>query len=165
LGGEFTMDKESEALEIQGSGESLGQYLLRERNARGVSLREISETTKIGVGHLEALEGDDLEALPPRAFIIGFLRAYSSCLKIDPEEAIARYERLTAHAQATSDDATREENFEEKDNALKRVVLFVFGGILVAVLFYAVFVRDWSPKVHKIPKTSNASSVETKDGS
>lgn len=158
------MENKNEANEDLEFGESLGQFLRRERSLRGVSLREISDTTKIGVRFLEALEEDDFEELPPRAFVIGFLRAYASCLKIDPEEAILLYERASSRAKATPQVSAPEEGLEE-DSSLKRILLFVFAGILAASLFYAVFIRDWSPRARRTQTAPAASSLESKKGS
>ena len=52
---------------------SFGENLRRERELRGVSLREIAEATKISVRFLQALEQDRVDVLPgglfPRAFV------------------------------------------------------------------------------------------------
>jgi len=40
---------------------SFGQDLKREREARGISLQEIAETTKISLRYLQALEEDQFE--------------------------------------------------------------------------------------------------------
>ena len=52
---------------------SFGENLRRERELRGVGLREIAEATKISTRFLEAIEEDRLEILPggmfPRSFV------------------------------------------------------------------------------------------------
>ena len=136
--------------------ETLGRFLKRERDLRGVSLREIAETTKINVRVLEALEADDYDSLPPRAFIIGFLRAYAQCLKIDPQEVIALYHRVVSEVTEVPVEPEPEEDLED-DHALKRIVLLVVVGLFAASLFYVVFLRDWSPKAPKTKGTTSAS--------
>ncbi|MEE9305671.1 MAG: RodZ domain-containing protein [bacterium] len=136
--------------------ETLGRFLRRERDLRGVSLREIAETTKINVRVLEALEADDYDSLPPRAFIIGFLRAYAQCLKIDPQDVIALYHRVVSEVTEVPVEPEPEEDLED-DHALKRIVLLVVVGLFAASLFYVVFLRDWSPKAPKTKGTTSAS--------
>ncbi|MFQ6672021.1 MAG: helix-turn-helix domain-containing protein, partial [Candidatus Tectimicrobiota bacterium] len=80
--------------------ETLGHFLKRERSLRGVSLQEVADATKISLRFLEALEADEYDVLPSRAFIIGFLRAYAQCLKIDPQEVVLLYEHGVTQTRA-----------------------------------------------------------------
>ncbi len=153
---EFNVANESEPREHLEPEETLGRFLKRERDLRGVSLREIAETTKINVRVLEALEADDYGSLPPRAFIIGFLRAYAQCLKIDPQDVIALYHRVVSEVTEVPVESEPEEDLED-DHALKRIVLLVVVGLFAASLFYVVFLRDWSPKAPKTKGTTSAS--------
>ena len=52
---------------------SLGQRLRREREQRGISLDEISLSTKIGTRFLLALEEDKFDKLPGCVFNKGFI--------------------------------------------------------------------------------------------
>jgi cytoskeleton protein RodZ len=74
---------------------SLGSYLCELRQRRGLSLEELSRATRVAPRYLEALEGDDLGALPGHVFARGFLRAYCQALQTPPDEAIALYHRQT----------------------------------------------------------------------
>jgi len=49
--------------------ESLGRLLKNSREKKGLSLKDISLETKIGLRHLEAIEADQLELLPGGFFI------------------------------------------------------------------------------------------------
>jgi cytoskeleton protein RodZ len=70
---------------------AFGERLRREREMRGISLNEISESTKISRRHLEALESEDFDALPGGVFNRGFVRAYARFVGIDEEQAVADY--------------------------------------------------------------------------
>src|SRR5207247_9823773 len=71
---------------------SVGSYLRGLRQRRGVSLDEISRSTRIPQRYLEALEGDDFAPLPAPPFTRGFIRAYCQALHEPPDEALAYYE-------------------------------------------------------------------------
>ena len=71
--------------------ETLGQYLRREREARSVSLEEISRGTRISRPYLEALERDDFHFFSKRDYTLGFLRGYARHLGLDPDEILKRY--------------------------------------------------------------------------
>lgn len=67
---------------------------------RGVSLEEISESTKIGTRWLRALEQEDFEKLPGGIFNKGFVRAYSRFLGLDGDEAVADFDVAWKEHQA-----------------------------------------------------------------
>ena len=70
---------------------TFGEELRRERLIRGVSLEEISATTKISLRLLTALEMSDVSRLPAPVFTRGFIRSYSRHLGLDPDEMVNAY--------------------------------------------------------------------------
>ncbi len=70
---------------------SFGEYLKKEREARSISLEEVSEATKIRRVFLEAIEDGDTDKLPANVFIKGFLRSYAKYLEVDSAEVLAAY--------------------------------------------------------------------------
>jgi cytoskeletal protein RodZ len=70
---------------------SFGETLRRERELRQISLREISEATKINLRYLDALERDDFRHLPGGVFNKGFVRAYAQYIGIDPDGMVDAY--------------------------------------------------------------------------
>ncbi len=57
-----------------------GEVLRARREELGLSLAELSKTTRIGRAYLQALEEDDPEAFPAEAYRLGFLRTYAAAL-------------------------------------------------------------------------------------
>src|SRR3990172_9557924 len=72
--------------------ESIGEYLKREREIRGISLQDVAKITKIRAGLLNALEKDDFSKLPAPPFVKGFIQAYCKHLGVDGHDALLRYE-------------------------------------------------------------------------
>jgi cytoskeleton protein RodZ len=70
---------------------SFGAQLKQERERKGVTLEDISLTTKIGTRMLRALEEEHFDQLPGGIFNKGFIRAYARCVGMDEEQAIADY--------------------------------------------------------------------------
>lgn len=70
---------------------SFGETLRRERELRQISLREISEATKINLRYLDALERDDFRHLPGGVFNKGFVRAYAQYIGIDADGMVDAY--------------------------------------------------------------------------
>ena len=65
-------------------GTTIGVYLKEERQKKNLSLKQISQKTKINLTQLEYLEEDKLDLLPNKAYVIGYLKSYSKVLGIEP---------------------------------------------------------------------------------
>jgi cytoskeletal protein RodZ len=70
---------------------TLGQTLRHERLARGVSVEEIYNVTKIKIEMIEALEADDHETLPAPVFVQGFIKAIGQYLELPTRELLTIY--------------------------------------------------------------------------
>src|SRR5438552_13891826 len=70
---------------------SFGEELRREREIRGISLREITVATKISKRFLEAIERNDHRTLPAPVFTRGFIREYARYLGLNSDEIVNRY--------------------------------------------------------------------------
>ncbi len=68
-----------------------GAALKAYRVAKGVSLRDIANQSKIGVRFLEYLEADRFRDLPAPVYIRGFLREYARACGLDPVRVIDSY--------------------------------------------------------------------------
>ncbi len=69
--------------------------MLREaRQARGLSLEQVEEETKIRRKYLEALEEEAFDVLPGRVYVRGFLRNYARFLGLDAGALVARFEEM-----------------------------------------------------------------------
>jgi cytoskeleton protein RodZ len=69
----------------------VGATLRHARTRKGLTLSQLSRTTKINVGQLEALEMNDFDRLPASIYTRGFLRAYAREVDLDPEEIVDEY--------------------------------------------------------------------------
>jgi cytoskeletal protein RodZ len=65
-----------------------GRRLREARERRGVSLRQIANATKIGIGALEALERNDVSRLPGGIFSRAFVRSYAVEVGLDPDRTL-----------------------------------------------------------------------------
>jgi cytoskeleton protein RodZ len=70
---------------------SFGEELRREREIRGISLKEIADATKISRRFLEAIERNDHPTLPAPVFTRGFVREYARYVGLNAEDMVNRY--------------------------------------------------------------------------
>src|SRR5438034_1076493 len=126
---------------------SVGSYLRGLRQRRGVSLDEISRSTRIPQRYLESLEGDDFAPLPAPPFTRGFIRAYCQALHEPPDEALACYDadragRVGPHVAQPHDAALPEsqslrESRTPRESRGRGVLLVSF--VMLVVLGAALF--------------------------
>jgi len=83
---------------------TLGAYLRRERERRGLALRTISESTKVSLPLLKGLEADDISRWPGGIFRRAFVRSYAECVGLDPDDVFRRFERQHQPEAPVSDD-------------------------------------------------------------
>jgi len=69
----------------------VGARLRRAREARGLSLRQIADATKISHSFLEAIERDDLKRLPGGIFTRAFVRSYAQAVGLQPDRTLDEF--------------------------------------------------------------------------
>jgi cytoskeleton protein RodZ len=85
---------------------SFGEQLRGAREARGITLREISDQTRISMRYLEAIENDDYKRLPGGIFNRSFIKAYAKHIGFDEREALEGYARTARERGAAEEVAT-----------------------------------------------------------
>ncbi len=71
---------------------SFSTWLVRERELRGLGRAEILRVTRLAPAVVEALEAAAPSRLPPRAYVLNYLRAYAAAVGLDPDEVVLRFE-------------------------------------------------------------------------
>jgi len=115
---------------------SLGAYLRSLREAKGGSLEDMARSTRVGIRHLEALEDERLADLPSPVFVRGFIRAYCSFLRENPEPALGRYQELAgtrAAAHAASAPPRPRNTWASSSLVVGLVLLLILGIGLILV--------------------------------
>src|SRR5262249_47362941 len=123
---------------------SFGVRLKEEREQRGITLEEISSSTKIGTRFLSAIEDEHFEQLPGGIFNKGFVRAYARYLGLDEEETIAEYLAASGNLPAEKEkksepgsDAPLEIHTEAERSGLP------WGSLGALILLFAVGFATW----------------------
>jgi cytoskeletal protein RodZ len=86
----------------------IGQQLRRAREARSISLEQAAQVTHIRLRYLQALEADDLTALPSAVQARGFLRVYAAYLKLDPASLLAEQDGAAPQGDASPPESPRQ---------------------------------------------------------
>ncbi|MFM7121073.1 MAG: helix-turn-helix domain-containing protein [Gammaproteobacteria bacterium] len=109
-----------------------GQQLRAEREALGVTVREVADTLNLSMVVIQALEEDDYDRLPGVVFTRGYVRAYARLLDIDPAPLL---QRLPAAGSTFETPGTAtESSVAEWIRRRPALVLSALGGVAVAVV-------------------------------
>lgn len=71
---------------------SVGIWLRRERERRGMTLRQIADQTKVAAPLLAGLESGDLSRWPGGIYRRAFVKSYATALRLDTDEVVKRFE-------------------------------------------------------------------------
>ena len=86
---------------------SFSTWLVRERELRGLGRGEVLRATRLAPTVVEALEAGEPSRLPPRAYVLGYLRAYAAAVGLDPDEVVLRFEEAAGLDAAGADGRRR----------------------------------------------------------
>jgi cytoskeleton protein RodZ len=66
---------------------TIGKLLTQKREQQNISLKEVAEKTKININILRSLEADDLDKLPNKTYVKGFVQNYAKTVGLNIDEA------------------------------------------------------------------------------
>jgi hypothetical protein len=123
---------------------SVGATLRAAREAKGLSLAQLSTQTRITERHLGLIETDDFAALPGRTYAVGFSRTYATAVGLDSDR-IARDVRSELSRMDVPGAGRSAASFEPGDPARVPSSRIAWLALLFAlVLFGAGSVFFWS---------------------
>lgn len=151
-------DQTSEGRTRDGGGAgSLGERLRLARQQRGISLREISDHTRISMRYLEAIEADDYKLLPGGIFNRSFVKAYARHVEFDEREALELYARTAReHGESPDDVPTspqRSRIYTDGDTQRSPLWTAFLSAVILGILILGVYAG-----LHFYRRTENAST-------
>jgi cytoskeletal protein RodZ len=120
----------------------IGNFLRESREARGISLIEVEKDLKIRKKYLQALEEGNIDLIPGKTYIVGYLKNYSKYLDIDEKninQIIQTYNNLEKQKSVIKE--TKKENiylktkdrsmFEKKRSFLPVKYVYLSGFLII----------------------------------
>ena len=136
--------------------DTVGRYLKRTREARAMSLEEVSRATRIPVASIERIEGDHFDDLPGEVFVRGFLRAYARALSMPPEDVLTRYTASRRVAYVTPLPIAAP---DKRPQGKRFGVAIAF--VLLLILFTLALSFVLRPRGHDLPPELSQADVTT----
>ena len=114
-----------------------GAYLKSRREEKGLSIADVSAQIYLQRHVIEALERDDYDSLPIRAYVYGYLQSYAKFLNVPPERVLPLYQQEAADRQPEQSPQTPAALAvgTKESNRWLRVSIYLFLFILVLSSF------------------------------
>jgi cytoskeletal protein RodZ len=148
----MTDEKNSEIKTAISKEKSLNLKTIRE--ARGLTLKEVFQRTRVGIAHLEAIESEDFRQLPEPVYARNFIKMYAQVLGVDHREILERYEQYLKSLEAPRQGAVigKEHGRFKRSN---KYILVISSTIVIIAIFIIMLLSlrcdknnsDVSPKV------------------
>ena len=135
---------------------SVGEHLRKLREAKRMSLAEVSRETRVPIASVERIEADRFDELPGEVFVRGFLRAYAKALDVPADEVLARYTASRRVAWVTPLPIT-----SPVRPARSRRFGVAIAFVLLLILFTLALSIVLRPRGHDIPPELSAVDVAT----
>jgi len=140
-----------------------GAFLRHAREKRGISLQQVSVTTKISARVLDALERNDPSKLPGGIFSRAFVRSYAREVGLEPELVVANFvaafpEESGAEDMPSAMTADDVETFQSRRRVATTLVRLLVISLVVAVLGL-IYVTMWGSRAKPAPRVSESGAV------
>jgi transcriptional regulator with XRE-family HTH domain len=123
---------------------TIGQILRRERELRGISLEEISNSTKISMKLLEALEQDRMDILPGEFYIKAILRTYAKSIGLEENEVINMYyEASLLKFQLPESQESQTTVKQPIPKRAKKIIGWTGVAIIFLIILTFVYLTSW----------------------
>jgi cytoskeleton protein RodZ len=116
------------------------------REARGLSLRAIFETTRVGLVNLTAVEDGDYNRLPPPVYARNFIRKYARAVGIDEKLILDRYERHLESLKPPQEEAEVRKPWPETGRSYRFLFISLSAVIVAGIVVSAIFLYDQGGK-------------------
>jgi cytoskeleton protein RodZ len=126
------------------------------REARGLSLPAIFETTRVGLVNLAAVENGDYHRLPPPVYARNFIRKYARAIGIDEKPILDRYEKHLDSLKPPQEGTEVRKPWPEADRRYRFLFMSLAAVIVAGILVSALFLYDQAGK-----QPSSAPAVES----
>jgi len=133
----------------------IGNFLKERREAKGISLIEVEKDLKIRKKYLQALEEGNIDLIPGKTYIVGYLRNYSKYLDIDEEninQIIQTYNNLEKQKSVIKEAKKENIYLKTKDRSMfekKRFFLpvkYVYLSGFLIIIFIGLLLLSRSLK-------------------
>jgi len=132
---------------------ALGEQFRAAREARGLSLSDVAEHIRIRSVYLGDIEDENWAEIGAAVYIRGFLRTYARFLGLDPEEAVAQFNKSPAGVRA-AEPTGMSRAAQEPEARAPSPLLWVAAAVAVTLVGVVIYTALTPRHVALIPSAS-----------
>ncbi len=135
----------------------LGRQLRDARLARGLSLDDVQEMTKIRKRYLEAIEAGDFKVLPGSFYVRAFIKTYAEAVGISPDELLQEHQDAVPEPEVESvmEPVVQPRRAARRNAAtagrsgklLSTILMWTFPILIIVLVWVFVIKQNSSPKI------------------
>lgn len=144
----------------------IGSRLKEAREAKGLSLESLQETTKIQKRYLEAIEEGDFHILPGTFYARAFIKEYANAVGLDSDELLEEYkDQIPQNEEAGTAQYTQIHQSRKDSNPTKSTAVISFiPTVIVVLLIIGILFAAWYFIQQTVAESDdNSEAVEQKD--
>jgi cytoskeleton protein RodZ len=120
---------------------TLGEKLQQAREARGITISEVAEQTRISGLYLEAIENNDYRTLPGGIFNKGFVKSYARYVGVDEQEALQDYNRLIVEQKGENADEPKTykpQVLTDERTSSSSLMTIIFAVVILGLMTWGI---------------------------
>ena len=118
---------------------NFGASFKKARESQGISLNQIASETRISTRFLSAIENEEFHLLPGGIFNRGFVRTFAERIGLDPNQAVADYERL---AEVREPSETLAAASTQSSKTGRNLYPAAIGALALTIFIFYVVTRE-----------------------
>lgn len=112
---------------------AFGRYLKVQREARGLTVEQVAQQTKIPPTLVGALESGQAERFPERVFLLNYIRSYAQAVGLSADDTLNRFHEVPEAPKAPEFDPAALET-ERRARASERLWIVAAVAAVVTLL-------------------------------
>ena len=128
------------------------------REASGLSLPDIFETTRVGLIYLAAVESGEFNRLPPPVYARNFIWEYARTVGVDEKPILNRYEKYLESLKPTVKETEIQKPWPETGGRNRFLFASLAAVIIAGALVSALFLYDRAGKPASPPPVADSPS-------
>ncbi len=139
----------------------LGEFFTEARESKNLTLEDASNSLRLSVKQITALETNDFSILPEPMLTRGFIRNYAKFLEIDPEPLLLAYRHFFP-IDAPQSIVIQSSNVSIGSGKNSLWLKYIVASVLIIIILAGwILYRDYMPNLHlNEPKPDAISSIK-----
>ncbi len=141
---------------------TLGEKLQQAREARGITLAEVAEQTRISPLYIESIENNDYRVLPGGIFNKGFVKSFAKYVGLDEQEALQDYLQLVAEQEIPNADEPKtykpEVLTDDRANS-SSLMTIIFAVVILGLMTWGILKLVEYLRSEQTPPVTNSNTT------